>query len=140
MKTALATSIGARYGIGNNWVLGLDAEWNPWIGGNLDEFRSGSVNVYATLIFRIPMRAETLNLRSTLQLGASRIMFDLVGVAEGSIGPYVGVNVLGVEWAFADEVALVIDPAHISIPMPQITGVPFLFPQYRVTLGLQWGG
>jgi hypothetical protein len=140
MNTALATSIGGRYTLANNWMIGLDAEWNPWIGGGFKDLRAGSINAYATIIFRIPMRAETLNLRMTLQLGASRIMFDLVGVAEGSIGPYVGLNVLGVEWKFAEDLFLVIDPAHISVPIPQVTGVPFAFPQYRVTLGLQWGG
>lgn len=139
MNSAVSTSIGGRYALSEQWVIGLDGEWNPWLNGT-DSVRSGVVNAYGTVIFRVPLEDDNLNLRTTLQLGVSRMMFDLVGVPEGSIGPYVGFNPLGIEWRMADEVFLIIDPAHISVPVPQFRAVPFAFPQYRVTLGLQWGG
>lgn len=139
LNTAAATSVGGRYALSENWVLGLDGEWNPWLNGT-DSVRSGVVNVYGTVIFRVPLEDDNLNLRTTLQLGATRMMFDLVGVPEGSIGPYIGFNPLGLEWRVGPELYVIIDPAHISVPVPQFTNVPFAFPQYRVTLGLQWGG
>lgn len=138
MNSAFSGSVGGRYYLTEHWILGLDAEWNPWISGT-SGIRKGAVNFYGTTILRYPLQDDTVNLRTTLQLGVSRIMFDLVGVAEGSIGPYIAFNPLGLEWRFADDVYLIVDPAHISIPIPQWRGVPFAYPQYRVTVGLQWG-
>jgi hypothetical protein len=64
---------------------------------------------------------------------------DLYGVPEGTVGPYIGFSLLGVEFELRRSIYLVFEPAHIAIPIPQTAGVPFAYPQYRVTLGFQFG-
>ena len=88
---------------------------------------------------RVPMRFERVNLRSTLQLGASRMLFDLYGVPEGTTGPFVGLNLLGLDYELGRQLYLVVNPAHIALPIPQTSGAPFSYVQYRLSLGLQWG-
>lgn len=137
---AVAVSLGLRYRLSENFLVGLDGEYNPWYSRTTQEFRSGTTNAYGTLIGRLPMDFEPVNIRTTLQLGISRMNFDLYGVPKGTVGPYVGFNLLGVDVELSRSVYLVIDPAHIAIPVPQTEGTPFSYAQYRITLGLQIGG
>lgn len=137
---ALAAAVGARYRVSGHFLVGVDGEYNPWFAQNASVLRPGVVSAYATFIFRVPLAFERVNLRSTVQLGASRMMFDLYGVPEGTIGPYFGLSVLGIDYELGRQFYLTFDPAHIAVPMPQISGVPFANPQYRVTVGFQWGG
>ena len=138
-KAAVAAALGARYRLDKHWLVGLDLEYNPWYARSSSEWRQGVVSAYGTLIVRFPMRFERTNLRSTLQLGASRMSFDLYGVPEGTIGPFVGFNLLGLDYELGRQIFLIVNPAHIALPIPQTSGAPFSFPQYRVTLGLQFG-
>ena len=136
---ALAFALGARLRLSGNLIVGVDGEYNPWISFQKDELRSGTVNVYATGILRLPLSFQRVNLRTTLQLGVARQMFDIFGVPEGSIGPYFGINVLGLDIELTEAVYLIINPAHIAVPVPQTSGVPFTYPQYRFTVGFQFG-
>jgi hypothetical protein len=86
------------------------------------------------------MRSEPVALRSTLQLGVTRMNFHLTGVPEGSIGPFIGFNLLGIDYELSRSLYLVLSPAHIAVPIPQIEVVPFAYMQYRITVGLQYGG
>jgi hypothetical protein len=138
-NTALATSLGLRYRLSDLWLVGLDAEYNPFVVLRTGEIRPGVGNAYATVIKRWPMKFERANLRTSLHVGASRMMFDLYGAPEGSIGPYFGFNLLGVDIELSRSLYLVVDPADIAIPIPQTSGVPFVYPQYRFTLGIQLG-
>jgi len=136
---AVAAALGARYRFSQNWLVGLDAEYNPWYADQTGEFRPGVASLYGSLIVRFPMRFERINLRSTLQLGVSRMLFDLYGVPKGTTGPFVGLNLLGLDYELGKQLYLVVNPAHIALPIPQTTGAPFSYVQYRLTLGLQWG-
>ena len=136
---AVAASLGVRYRLSPHFLVGVDGELNPWFSQTTKTFRSGTTNVYGTLVVRFPMDFERFNVRSTLQLGISRMNFALYGVPKGTVGPYVGFNLVGLDFELSRSVYLVLDPAHIAIPIPQTSGVPFSYPQYRVTLGLQIG-
>lgn len=138
-NAALAAALGGRFRVSDHFLVGLDAEYNPWVVRRTGDIRPGVASLYATGILRFPLRFERVNLRSTLHLGATRMMFDLFGVPEGSIGPYIGFNLLGIDYELTRSLYLVVDPADIAIPIPQTSGVPFSYPQYRVTVGLQWG-
>lgn len=138
-NAAVAASLGVRYRLSSRFLVGADGEYNPWFSRTTKDFRSGTTNIYGTLVVRFPMNFERVNVRSTLQLGISRMNFDLYGVPKGTVGPYVGFNLLGIELELSRSVYLVLDPAHIAIPIPQTTGVPFSYAQYRITLGVQLG-
>ena len=135
----LAASVGVVYRPSPPWLIGLEGEYNPWFSARDFELKPGSTNLYASGVLRFPLRYQRVNLRSTLQLGVSRMNFDLFGVPEGSIGPYVGFNVLGVDYEMARSMYLIVNPAHIAVPIPKLSGTPFYYPQYRFTIGLQFG-
>jgi hypothetical protein len=135
---ALAFSLGGRYRTGRSWLLGADAEYNPWFAFHTRRFSRGTFNFYGTVIKRFVVNEE-LTLRTTGHLGTSVLLFDLVGAPAGSIGPYFGVNFLGLEYELSPGLYLILDPADVALPVPHITGAPLTYLQYRLTLGVQFG-
>jgi hypothetical protein len=139
---ALAAALGARLRFSKHWTFGLDAEWNPWIAVNgTTTVRAGAFNGYGTVILRLPLAYEQFNLRTTANLGVSRLLIDLYGAPKGSTGIYAGLSPLGIEWKMSGHFFLVVNPLNIAVPAPQLKGVPFSYPQYRATIGLEvYGG
>ena len=130
---------GVRLLFAGTWLVGLDAEWNPFYQVHRKQFTAGTANVYATLIRRWPMRFERVSIRTTLNLGASYLLYDLYGAPAGSIGPFLGITFLGLEWKASRILYVIFEPTSIAIPVPQVSGAPFGYPQYRFTIGLQLG-
>lgn len=136
-KPAIATTGGGKLQLSPGWMIGLDGEWNPWISLDTKKVKPGVLNVYASVVRRYQMRYEAVNLRTTLGLGASVLLFDLYGARTGSVGPFVGVSFLGVEWKVAKGWYLVIDPSYLALPVPHVSGAPLGFIQYRMSVGLE---
>ena len=99
--------------------------------------RAGAFNAYGTVILRLPLAYEQFNLRTTANLGVSYLLIDLYGVPQGSTGLYAGVSPVGIEWKMSRLFFLIINPLNIAVPAPQLTGIPFSYPQYRATVGLE---
>jgi hypothetical protein len=139
---ALATTLGARLRVSRHWTFGLDAEWNPWIAVNgTTTLRAGAFNSYGTVILRLPLAYEQFNLRTTANLGVSYLLIDLYGVPKGSTGLYAGLSPLALEWKVSRLFFVIVNPLNIAVPAPQLTGVPFSYPQYRATIGIEiYGG
>jgi hypothetical protein len=134
----LAATLGARLRVSRHWTFGLDAEWNPWIAVNgTTAIRAGAFNGYGTVIFRLPLAYEQFNLRTTANLGVSRLLIDLYGAPKGSTGIYAGFSPLGLEWKMSRLLFLIVNPLNIAVPVPQLSGVPFSYPQYRATIGVE---
>lgn len=138
-KGAVAVSAGVRYRLGSHWLVGIDGEYNPWFSIRTFDLKPGATNLYAVGVLRFPLRFQRVNLRTTLELGVSRMNFDLYGVPKGSVGPFVGFNLLGIDVELSRSLYLVVNPAHIALPIPQTEGVPYVYPQYRFTIGFQFG-
>ena len=119
------------------WAFGLGGEWNPWLAFNgPTPVRAGVVNIYGTAILRLPLAYEKFNLRTALSVGASCLLIDLYGAPRGSVGPYIGVSPLGLEWKVSRLFMLIINPLELALPEPKVTGVPLWFPQYRISIGI----
>ena len=101
--------------------------------------RPGAFNAYATVIWRYPMRLERVNLRSSVHVGVSVLLFDLYGARAGSVGPYFGIAPLGIDVDLGRAWKLVVDPLDLEIPVPHVTGVPLYYEQFRFLLGFQYG-
>jgi hypothetical protein len=138
-NAAFSLGLGTRYQFATKWMVGFDAEWNPYAAISPSKLRTGSANAYASLIRRTQLLRADINIRSTVSLGASMLLFDLVGADRYSMGPYFGLSFLGVEWKMGRGFYLTIDPTYIAIPVPNIVGVPFVYAQYRFLVGLEFG-
>ncbi len=137
-KPALAGALGGRVRLHRHFSLGLDAEWNPFIsvtGG--EPVRSGVVNVYATGIVRFPLAYEPINLRSSYSVGSSTLVTDLYGAPSGTTGIFAQARFLGLEYKASRLFYLVVEPLGLALPVPQLKGVPFLYPQYRLALSIE---
>jgi hypothetical protein len=139
-NAAFSGGLGMRYQLSRGWMLGLDGEWNPYFATTPGKLRSGSANAYLSLIKRFQLRYESVNIRTTVSAGGSMLLFDLVGADKYSVGPFLGVSFLGVEWKAARGFYVTIDPTYIALPIPSVTGVPFMYAQYRFLLGVEFGG
>jgi hypothetical protein len=141
-NAAAAAALGARLRFSKHWTFGLDAEWNPWIAVNgASTVRAGAFNGYGTVILRLPLAYEQFNLRTTANLGVSRLLIDLYGAPKGSTGIYAGLSPLGIEWKMSRMFYLIVNPLNFAMPTPQLKGVPFSYSQYRFTIGLEvYGG
>jgi uncharacterized protein (TIGR03382 family) len=136
-RPALAGQLGLRRRMSTHWTLGWDAEWNPWVSlYGKKTLRPGSFNTYSTVILRFPLAYANFNIRSTLNLGFSYLLFDLYGAPKGSLGYYLGVNPLGLEWKVSRTFLLIVNPLGFAVPIPQVRGVPLTYPQYRFSIGV----
>jgi MYXO-CTERM domain-containing protein len=136
-KPAAAFQLGLRRRVSTHWTFGLDGEWNPWVSlyGNKN-LRQGSFNGFGTAILRFPLAYENFNLRTTVGLGVSYLLFDLYGAPKGSLGLYGTISPLGLEWKVSRFFNLIVNPLNIAVPVPQLRGVPLSYPQYRFSIGL----
>jgi len=139
-NAAFSGGAGLRYQLSRKWMLGIDGEWNPYAAISSSKLRMGSANAYFSLIRRYQLVRADVNMRTTVSLGGSMLLFDLVGADKYSMGPYFGISFLGVEWKMARGFYLTVDPTYIAIPIPNIVGVPFVYAQYRFLVGLEFGG
>jgi hypothetical protein len=137
-NAAVAATLGLRLRATTHWTFGLDAEWNPWLAVNgTTEARAGSFNGFGTAIFRVPLVYQRFNLRMTYSFGASHTLIDLFGVPKGTTGIYAAISPLGVEWKASRLFYLILNPLGFAAPVPQLRGIPFWYPQYRVSIGVE---
>jgi hypothetical protein len=139
-RAALVSSLGVRYRIREQWVVGLDASWNPWVTTSPMEVRAGVATVAGTLIRRFPMKFDRVNLRSSVHLGVSTLLFDVYGAPKYSTGPYAAVSLLGLDYDLGNSVRIVWDPMEIALPVPLISQLPLYYEQFRFVIGVQIGG
>ena len=138
-RPALAGRLGGRYRIREQWVVGLDAGWNPWITTSPMMMHAGVVTLAGTLIRRFPMKFDRVNLRSSVQLGVSTLLFDVYGAPKYSTGPYGSVSPLGIDYDLGHAVRIVWDPVEIAMPVPLLGQLPLYYEQFRMMIGIQVG-
>jgi MYXO-CTERM domain-containing protein len=136
-KPAGAVTLGLRRKLSTHWTVGWDAEWNPWINKyGSTALQSGVANTFGTIILRFPLAYENFNLRTTVNLGLSYLLFDLYGAPKGSLGYYAAISPLGVEWKISRMFFLIFNPLSMAVAVPQTKGVPLVYLQYRISIGL----
>ena len=135
---AVALALGVRLRVADNWLVGLDVELNPWVHLETQRIDVGTLQGYVSLIHRYRV-GDGIAIRTTGQLGVSKLLFEVYGVDPDAVGLYAGINLVGLEIDLGNRFALIVDPAHVAVPIPQVKGAPLAYRQYRLTLGLQWG-
>jgi uncharacterized protein (TIGR03382 family) len=139
-RSAFVTSLGVRYRITEKWIVGLDGAWNPWVTTSPMNVRGGVVTMAAVVTRRFPMRFDRVNLRSTLYLGSSTLLFDVYGAPKYSTGPYGAISPLGIDYDLGHSVRIIWDPMEIALPIPLVGQLPLYYEQFRFMVGLQIGG
>jgi hypothetical protein len=139
-RTAVAGSLGVRYHIREQWVVGLDAGWNPWVTTSPMTVHAGVATLSGVLIRRFPMKFDRVNLRSSLHLGASTLLFDVYGAPKYSTGPYGAITPLGIDYDLGGHVRIVWDAIEVALPVPLVGQLPLYYEQFRMMIGVQVGG
>ena len=138
-RAAAVASLGVRYRLREQWLIGLDAGWNPWITTSPMTAHAGVATLSGTLIRRFPMKFDRVNLRSSLHLGASMLLFDVYGAPKYSTGPYGSISLLGLDYDLGHAVRIVWDPIEIALPVPLLGQLPLYYEQFRFMIGVQIG-
>jgi hypothetical protein len=138
-RTAVAASLGVRYRIRETWVVGLDAGWNPWVTTSPMTVHAGVATLSGALIRRFPMSFDRVNLRSSLHLGVSTLLFDVYGAPKYSTGPYGAITPLGLDYDLGGHVRIVWDAIEIALPVPLVGQLPLYYEQFRMMIGVQIG-
>lgn len=133
----MAVSLGAHLRLSSRFSLGLTAEYNPWYSLATMRVFTGVFNAYLTGSFAW-RRVGNLVLHSSLSAGTSVLLADLIGADSGSVGLYVGASILGMTVDLSRHVHLIVLPATVCVPIPQLSGVPIVYQQYRFSIGFEW--
>lgn len=137
-RGAMAAVVGVRLRLSRRFTLGLDTEYNPWFSLIAPYAHPGLLNIYASVTYTW-LDFHGLLLRSGVQAGVAVLLHDLVAADAGTTGVMAGVSVLGCSVPLRPGLYLDLDPAWLVLPLPQLRGVPLLYEQYRVALGLRFG-
>lgn len=136
-RPAAHVTAGFRYHASDSLAFGLDVEWNPYFAVAELDAVPGTANIYVPIIWKM-RKFGSWELRSTWGIGASVLLFDLVESDKYSFGGYVSWNPLGVAFTVSPNLKVVVKPGDISVPIPEVTGFPYYYHQYRFTVGLEW--
>jgi hypothetical protein len=138
-RPAIAATLGVRLRLSRRWTIGLDGEMNPWI-TTAGDVRLGSANIAARVILKYPLNWSRVGLHTSASLGTAIQLLDLYGAERGSVGIFGGGVPLGIDVAIMRGFRFVFDPIGIYVPAPHLPGAPLWYLQYRITVGLAWGG
>jgi len=133
----LSGQLGIRFRLSELISVGLDGELNGWFAAQTTRLRTGAFNAYATGILHYPMRFQQVNLRTTANIGTSTMLIDLYGAPRGTTGIFLGVVPLGLEWKASKQLYVIFDVLGVALPVPQLKGAPFGYPQYRTAVGIE---
>lgn len=136
-RSALSVDAGVRWAPLEHLALGADLEFNPWIDLLSTSFAPGVLSLVGSGIYRWT-QMEGVELRTTVHVGTSLLLFSAVGAPMGSVGAYLGLGALSAAVRVAPRAWLEFKP-DVVVPVPQLRGTPFAYRQYRLMVGLEWG-
>ena len=136
-KGGVSVGVGARWRPISLVSVGVDADFNPWFdllaGHALPGVATASVTATGHWL-----EIGGFGIESVASLGASVLLFDAVGAHRGDIGPNLGISLLALRAPLASGVALIVEPAKLTVAVPHLGGVPYAYREYSITTGLEW--
>lgn len=135
-NAAAQVGLGVRYDLNRTWTVGLGLDWSPWLSLDTARTTRGTADIYAEGVFHLDVR-DFLELRITAAAGISVMLFDTWAAPSGSVGPYFMISPLGVGFRMNDRLRLLVDPAELVFPVPQMKGIPLIYRQHRLSIALQ---
>jgi hypothetical protein len=88
------------------------------------KMRTGVVTVPDTVMRRFAMAFDRVNLRTSLHLGVSTLLY---GAPKYSTGPYVALSPLRVDYDLGRAVRIVWDPMEMALAVPLLGQLPLYY-------------
>jgi hypothetical protein len=116
--------------------IGAFVEVNPWQSVEQGRMSMGVTNVGVIGHYLFNARPD-MDVRVGIAAGVSILNEEMIGSDAGTIGFFANVKLLGLTWAMNDKVAMSIDGFDLALPVPQRVGVPIVYSQQRLSMGLR---
>lgn len=136
-RGAVQLAVGAQLPLGHRVWAGLDAELDPWFDLLSGTASRGAFNAWLTggVVWT---HAAALRVGSALKLGTSVLLFDVPGARRGAVGLFFAVAPLRLGVLLTPRLELELAP-ELALVAPSLKGVPFVYREYRATVGLRFG-
>jgi MYXO-CTERM domain-containing protein len=136
-RGAFVVGVGLRLPLSSQLEARADLEWNPWFDALAGKTSAGAFNgrLGARLTWA---RGGAVSVGSSLGAGLSVLAHDTVGARLGSVGPCVVLSPVDVVLPGPGTTRLELAP-EVALVIPSLSGIPLLYPQYRLTLSVRLG-
>jgi hypothetical protein len=118
-------------------IVGVGGEYERWFSLSSGADADGVANIYGTATF-VYGAIGPVEIRSTIYVGVSILLFDLVGADRGSVGPFLGISPVGIGLRATRSLRVFIDPGGFFVEIPQLAGIPLIRRTHRFVVGLHW--
>lgn len=116
-------------------TVGVALEHNPFIDISRPAMEAGAFGFGAFVGLRWPL-TEKIGLRFEGVVGGSVLLFDTFGYDAGDVGLWLGARVMGLDVELGGHAALTVDVVDVSLPMYHLSTMPFIYPQWRWSVGV----
>ena len=128
--------LGLRLPLAENFILGIDAEYDAWFSIEAGRFETGAFNGYLSGII-VWATFHRVEVRSSLHAGVTVLLSELYNSDRGSVGPFLGVTPISVAIRVTRAVRVVLDPGGVFVEIPRVSpGPPLIRRAHRLMVGL----
>jgi hypothetical protein len=118
-----------------NLMAGISLEVNPFIDLNRPDMSAGAFGFGAFLAYR-PRLTATVALRFEVMAGGAVLLFDTYGYRAGDVGLWLGARVMGLDLVVSEHVVFLLDVVDMVLPAFRLATMPFIYPEWRWSVGL----
>jgi len=116
-------------------ATGIAVEHNPFIDFNRPDMSAGAFCFGAFLAFHLAL-THAVSLRFEVLTGGAVLLFDTYGYRAGEMGLWLGARAMGLDVAIGEHLVFMLDVADMTIPAFALSTLPFLYQQWRWSIGL----
>jgi uncharacterized protein (TIGR03382 family) len=133
---------GAHVGVGAERAftpavrVGVEAEFNPWFELQNMTPSPGVLNASGVLTV-VWGRPGGWEIQSGIRLGSSLLLATVPGARAGSFGLFFGASPVRVVMPIGPRDGLELSP-DVAVAIPSLGGVPYVYRQYRFSIGYRW--
>ncbi|MFH1436883.1 MAG: hypothetical protein ABIJ56_14340 [Pseudomonadota bacterium] len=125
----------AGWAFGKGVSLGAVIEFNPYINYSKNDVSAGAYDfgIFLGYCWRL---TDRIGLNFELLGGGTVLLFNTYGYRKGDMGFWIGVKLMGLHLAVHKHLDVTVDLVDLACPVFHITTMPFLYPQWRMSVGI----
>jgi uncharacterized protein (TIGR03382 family) len=135
-RASLNVGLGVGLRVSRRLTLEVGFEFNPWFDLLSGTAAPGTLNLFGIAAWRWA-ELSGVSVSSALSLGGSALLFAPVGARPGSVGVFAALAPVRGALPLSPVLALELTP-ELVFNAPSLGGVPFVYREYRLLLGLRW--